>query len=90
MPGIEFDDGERVLGSRPIVRTLEHRAPEPPLLPLDARERRWVEEAEKWGDEVLQPRRAPDRVGRAAARAGRDDELQRGRAAARARRRWRA
>jgi glutathione S-transferase len=44
-----------VLGSREIVRALEHRAPEPPLLPADGRERRGVEEAERWGDEVLQP-----------------------------------
>ena len=55
VPGIVFDDGERVLGSREIVRSLEHRAAEPPLLPLDGRERRTVEEAELWGDQVLQP-----------------------------------
>ena len=55
VPGVVFDDGEHVLGSRAIVRTLEHRAPDPPLLPVDARERREVEQAERWGDEVLQP-----------------------------------
>ena len=55
VPGIEFDDGEKVLGSREILRALEHRAPEPRLLPADARVRRGVEEAERWGDEVLQP-----------------------------------
>jgi len=55
VPGVVFDDGEHVLGSRAIVRALEHRAPEPPLLPLDVGERRAVEEAERWGDEVLQP-----------------------------------
>ena len=55
VPAIEFDDGEKVLGSREIVRALEHRAPDPPLLPRDGRERRPVEEAERWGDEVLQP-----------------------------------
>ena len=55
VPGVIFDDGERVLGSREIVRALEHRAPEPPLLPADGRERKRVEEAERWGDEVLQP-----------------------------------
>jgi glutathione S-transferase len=54
VPGIIFDDGERVLGSMPIVRTLEHRAPDPPLLPADGRARRRVEDAERWGDEVLQ------------------------------------
>ena len=55
VPAVEFDDGEKVLGSREIVRALEHRAPEPQLLPADARERHGVEEAERWGDEVLQP-----------------------------------
>jgi glutathione S-transferase len=53
VPAVEFDDGEKVLGSREIVRALEHRAPDPPLLPADGRERRSVEEAERWGDEVL-------------------------------------
>src|SRR5688500_1501658 len=55
VPGVIFDDGERVLGSRGIIRSLEHRAPEPPLLPPDGRARKRVEEAEGWGDEVLQP-----------------------------------
>jgi len=55
VPAIEFADGEKVLGSREILRALEHRAPEPGLLPADGRERRGVEEAERWGDEVLQP-----------------------------------
>lgn len=55
VPGVVFADGERVLGSRAIVRALEHRAPEPPLLPLNGRARREVEDAERWGDEVLQP-----------------------------------
>src|SRR5215217_9344459 len=55
VPAIEFADGEKVLGSREILRALEHRAPDPRLLPADGRERRGVEEAERWGDEVLQP-----------------------------------
>ena len=55
VPGVAFEDGEHVLGSREIVRALEHRAPDPPLLPADGRERRDVEQAERWGDEVLQP-----------------------------------
>jgi glutathione S-transferase len=55
VPGIVFEDGTKVVGSRAILRTLEHRAPDPPLLPPDARERRPVEEAEEWGEEVLQP-----------------------------------
>ena len=55
VPALEFADGEKVLGSREIIRALEHHAPDPPLLPTDGRERRAVEEAERWGDEVLQP-----------------------------------
>jgi glutathione S-transferase len=55
VPGVEFADGRKVLGSRPIVRTLEHIAPDPPLLPHDGNVRRIVEQAEQWGDEVLQP-----------------------------------
>jgi glutathione S-transferase len=55
VPGVVFADGRKVLGSREIVRALEHIAPEPPLLPLDGRERRAVEQAELWADEVLQP-----------------------------------
>ena len=38
--------------------------PEPPLFPSDAAERAKVEEAERWGDEVLQPAPARDPGGR--------------------------
>jgi glutathione S-transferase len=55
VPGIEFEDGARVLGSRPIVRALEERAPEPALLPAADDLRARVERAEEWGDQVLQP-----------------------------------
>ena len=54
VPGLVLD-GEKILGSRPIVRALEARLPEPPLLPADDKERKSVELAEEWGDEVLQP-----------------------------------
>ena len=54
VPGLVID-GEKVLGSRQIVRTLEAKVPEPPLLPSDPPERKSVELAEGWGDEVLQP-----------------------------------
>ena len=54
MPGLVLD-GERILGSRRIVRALEAKVPDPPLLPADAKQRKSVELAEEWGDEVLQP-----------------------------------
>jgi glutathione S-transferase len=52
-------DGEKVQGSREISRALDRRQPEPPLFPSDLEERVKVEDAERWGDEVLQsmPRR---------------------------------
>ncbi|GIK77575.1 MAG: glutathione S-transferase N-terminal domain-containing protein [Thermoleophilia bacterium] len=47
-------DGRRIQGSRAIARELELIAPEPPLFPADPADRVRVEEAEAWGDEVLQ------------------------------------
>jgi glutathione S-transferase len=47
-------DGEPVVGSRPIMRRLDALVPDPPLLPSDPQRRSAVEEAERWGDEVLQ------------------------------------
>lgn len=55
VPGIRFDDGERVSGSRAILRRLDERVPDPALVPADAALRERVLEAERWGDEVLQP-----------------------------------
>jgi glutathione S-transferase len=54
VPGLVLD-GVRVLGSRPILRLLEARVPEPALLPAAEEERAAVQLAEMWGDEVLQP-----------------------------------
>ena len=48
-------DGRRIQGSREISRTLERVRSEPPLFPSDPEERRRVEDAERWGDQVLQP-----------------------------------
>jgi len=63
VPGVRID-GERLAGSRTIMRRLDALAPEPPLLPptSDAVARARVLEAERWGDEVLQsvPRRILD------------------------------
>ena len=54
VPGVVFESGEKVVGSRPILRRLDQMAPEPALLPADATARARVLEAERWGDEVLQ------------------------------------
>jgi glutathione S-transferase len=48
-------DGEKISGSRAIMRRLDELVPEPPLFPADATARARVEEAESWGDEVFQP-----------------------------------
>jgi glutathione S-transferase len=52
-------DGRRLQNSREISRALEEAQPEPPLFPADPKLRAAVEEAERWGEEVLQdvPRR---------------------------------
>jgi glutathione S-transferase len=55
VPGLVLDDGTRVGGSRPIMRALDARVPDPPLLPADPDARKRVERAEEWGDQVLQP-----------------------------------
>jgi glutathione S-transferase len=54
VPGLRLESGEKISGSRPILRRLEELQPDPPLLPADGDRRRAVEEAEAWGDEVLQ------------------------------------
>jgi len=55
VPAITLDDGEKVSGSRTILRRLEELAPEPSLWPGDGERRALVERAEEWGDEVYQP-----------------------------------
>ena len=47
-------DGKRIQGSRAIAHELDALVPEPPLFPADPAERKRVEKAETWGDEVLQ------------------------------------
>ena len=47
-------DGKRLQGSRAISRALEELKPDPPLFPADPERRAEVEEAERWGDEILQ------------------------------------
>jgi glutathione S-transferase len=48
-------DGRKVQGSRELARELDRLQPEPALFPADAEKRVAVEEAERFGDEVLQP-----------------------------------
>jgi len=48
-------DGRRVQGSREIARAIEARGPAGVLFPLEPEKRRRVEEAERWGEEELQP-----------------------------------
>ena len=48
-------DGVRLQGTRTISRALDSLQPEPPLFPHDPDRRARAEEAEAWGDEVLQP-----------------------------------
>jgi glutathione S-transferase len=61
VPGMRLD-GERLVGSRAILRRLDLLAPDPPLLPSDPAARERVLEAEFWGDDVFQsvPRRIID------------------------------
>jgi glutathione S-transferase len=62
VPGMRID-GERLLGSRTIMRRLDVLAPEPPLLPAPGEPSyARVLDAERWGDEVFQsvPRRLID------------------------------
>jgi glutathione S-transferase len=61
VPGMRLD-GERLVGSRPIMRRLDALVPDPPLLPSDPDLRERVLETERWGDEDFQsvPRRIID------------------------------
>jgi glutathione S-transferase len=54
VPALRFD-GEKLTGSRAILRRLEELRPDPPLYPADPEARAKVEEAERWGEEVFQP-----------------------------------
>jgi glutathione S-transferase len=54
VPAIKFDDGEKLQGSRAILARLEELVPDPPLFGTSPEERTRIEEAERWGDDVLQ------------------------------------
>jgi glutathione S-transferase len=55
VPALRLDGGEKVQGSRAIMRRLDELVPEPSLLPSDPAAREAVLAAEQWGDDVLQP-----------------------------------
>jgi glutathione S-transferase len=54
VPAVRLE-GTRLQGTRTIALALDALQPSPPLFPLDPERRRAVEDAEAWGDEVLQP-----------------------------------
>ena len=54
VPALKLD-GKRVQGSRAISRFLDEVQPEPRLFPTDPQKRIAVEEAERWGNDILQP-----------------------------------
>src|SRR6188472_1490216 len=55
VPGLVLESGEKLSGSRTIMRRLDELAPSPPLFPADPAARAEVERAEAWGEEVWQP-----------------------------------
>src|SRR5262249_33779397 len=54
VPALKLN-GQKIQDSRAISRALEQAKPEPALFPADPEQRLAVEEAERWGEEVLQP-----------------------------------
>ena len=55
VPALKLDGGEKISGSRAILRRLDELVADPPLLPSGADARAAVLAAERWGEEVLQP-----------------------------------
>ena len=55
VPALKLPDGRRVQGSLAIAQALEELAPSPSLYPAEAAARATAEEAERWGEAVLQP-----------------------------------
>jgi glutathione S-transferase len=53
VPGM-IADGRKVVGTRKIMRAFDEMRPEPSLLPADPAMRAEVEQAEDWGERVLQ------------------------------------
>jgi glutathione S-transferase len=55
VPAIRLPDGRRVQGSVAIGRALEQIVPSPSLYPSEPAARAAAEQAERWGEAVLQP-----------------------------------
>jgi glutathione S-transferase len=55
VPSLTTSGGEKLSGSRTILRWAERTAPEPALIPADPGLRQRVESAEAWGEETYQP-----------------------------------
>jgi glutathione S-transferase len=55
VPAMRLPDGRRVQGSLAIARALEELIPTPSLYPSEAAASVAAEEAERWGEAVLQP-----------------------------------
>ncbi len=55
VPALRLEDGRRVQGSSAIARALDALDPGRELFPADRALRERVAEAERWGEEVLQP-----------------------------------
>ncbi len=55
VPAMKLPGGRRVQGSLAIARALEQAVPIPSLYPLNPAARAAAEDAERWGERVLQP-----------------------------------
>jgi glutathione S-transferase len=75
VPALSYGS-QRVQTNREISRFLDRVQPRPPLFPADAQRRRAVEQAEQWGDQVLQM--AARRIALAGSMNGLDTMWQRG------------
>ena len=55
VPAVKLPDGRRVQGSLAIAKALERLVPTPSLYPSEPAARAAAQEAERWGEAVLQP-----------------------------------